>query len=85
MAGGTYFNDDYGYNYNGMYSHSSDNESFIYKLVYKTGLAKDKKGAEKVLLAVLVLAILGIAYFMFSGGPEEVPVADPFAQEQALQ
>ncbi len=78
MTGEVQFNNNYNYDYGGGYQPSTTEDSFIYRLVYKTGLAKDKKGAEKVLLVVLILAILGIAYFMFSGGPQEAPVEDSF-------
>jgi len=46
------------------------------RLVIKTGLAKDEKGAQRVLLIIAILAIV-IAAFVFFGGHKSAPEVPP--------
>lgn len=47
-------------------------------MVIKMGLAKDRKGAQVVLIIVAAIAASVWAYFaLFNGGGSELPVNDP--------
>jgi len=47
---------------------NSEKRSWLANLVIKTGLAKDSAGAQKVLLVVFMLAVLGTIFIWWPSG-----------------
>jgi len=52
-------------------------KSGLTDMVIKTGLAKDAKGAQIVLLIIAVIAAAIGMFFMFGGGGSDIPVGIP--------
>lgn len=41
-------------------------ESWVYKVIYKLGLASDREGAQKIILIFLGIGIIVAGYFFYS-------------------